>query len=308
MRRAFSQTLVQSAQADPRMVFITGDLGFQVFDEFRNSFPARFINAGVAEAQMIYAAAGLAKEGFRPIAYSIASFATGRPFEQIRYCLAYPNLPVVLVGAGRGYLYSTSGVSHHAPDDLGLMSILPGMTVVAPGDPVEVSALLPQLLKIDGPSYFTVGKYGEAAYEAEEPPIVGKGRLLKLGSKVAVLSTGELGNELVRALNLLAAENIAPTAYQFHTIKPLDMVTLQKISESHQAILICEEHLPIGGLYSHVANWAVENGIKTQIKRAGAPDRFLLGNLKQIDVRRNLGIDAEGIAQRVRQLWNRGVA
>ncbi len=304
MRRAFSQSLVQSAHDNDRVVFITGDLGFQVFDEFRGTFPERFINAGVAEAQMIYAAAGLAKEGFRPIAYSIASFATGRPFEQIRYCLAYPNLPVVLVGAGRGYLYSTSGVSHHAPDDLGLMSILPGMTVVAPGDPVEVSALLPQLLKLDGPSYFTVGKYGEAVYEAEEAPVVGKGRLLKRGSKVAVLSTGELGNELVRALADLAKEGITPTAYQFHTIKPLDTATLEKIADTHKSILICEEHLPTGGLYSHVVNWAVENGIRTPIKRAGAPDQFMFGNLKQADLRKKLGIDAAGIAGRCKQLWN----
>ena len=118
MRRAFADSFTKAAKADPSIAFITGDLGFQVFDEFEKEFPGRYINAGVAEAQMIYTAAGMAVEGYRPIAYSIASFATGRPFEQIRYCIAYPKLPVMLVGAGRGYLYSTSGVSHHEGDEL----------------------------------------------------------------------------------------------------------------------------------------------------------------------------------------------
>ena len=152
MRKAFAQTLTRLAEEDPRVVFITGDLGFQVLDELRDRFPERYINVGVAEAEMVSLAAGMAAEGFRPVAYSIASFATARPYEQIRYCVAYHNVPVLLIGAGRGYLYSTSGVSHHAADDLALMSVLPNMTVVAPGDPVEISALLPELLRSGRPA------------------------------------------------------------------------------------------------------------------------------------------------------------
>ena len=123
---------------------ITGDLGFQVFDAFQAKFNGRYVNVGVAEAQMICTAAGMAMAGWRPVAYSIASFATARPFEQIRYCVAYPKLPVMVVGAGRGYLYSTSGVSHHAPDDLALMTRLAGHDRRDPGDPVELAQLLPQ--------------------------------------------------------------------------------------------------------------------------------------------------------------------
>ena len=146
MRRAFAEALVELGEQNPRLALITGDLGFQVFDEFESRFGSRFINVGVAEAQMVYTSVGMALEGWRPIAYSIASFATARPFEQIRFCVSYPNLPVVLVGAGRGYVYSTSGISHHAVDDIALMSVLPGMTVVVPGDPAEVKQLLPQVL------------------------------------------------------------------------------------------------------------------------------------------------------------------
>ena len=150
MRRAFADTLNHVAAQNPRVMLLTGDLGFEVFDEFQARFGPRYVNVGIAEAQMITAAAGLAREGWFPVAYSIAAFATARPFEQIRFSVSYPNLPVVLVGAGGGYIYAPSGVSHHAADDLALMTALPGMTVVAPGDPNEVAQLLPQLFTQSG--------------------------------------------------------------------------------------------------------------------------------------------------------------
>ena len=159
MRKAFAEALFQAAEKDPRVIFLTGDLGFGTFDAYQAKFGPRYVNVGVAEAQLVNAAAGLALEGWRPIIYSIASFATGRPFEQIRISVGYAGLPVVIIGAGGGYTYASSGVTHHAGEDLGLMSLIPGMTVVAPGDPNEVTQLLPQLLKLDGPSYLRVGKY-----------------------------------------------------------------------------------------------------------------------------------------------------
>ena len=173
MRKAFSEVVARLGREEPKLAFITGDLGFQVFDVFEKECGARYVNVGVAEAQMVYVAAGMAAEGWLPIAYSIASFAGARPFEQIRYCIAYPNLPVTLVGAGRGYTYATSGVSHHAVDDLAIMSALPNMTVVTPGDPGEIEQLFPQVIRARRPAYFTVGRFGEPRYQAEEPAILG---------------------------------------------------------------------------------------------------------------------------------------
>ena len=131
MRRAFGDTLLKIATEDPSVVFLTGDLGFGVFDEFIRLFPRRYINVGVAEAQLVDCAAGLALEGWKPIVYSIASFMTGRAFEQIRLAIGYHQLPVVVVGAGGGYLYADAGVTHHAKEDLALMALVPGMNVVA---------------------------------------------------------------------------------------------------------------------------------------------------------------------------------
>jgi transketolase len=305
MRKAFSETLMQIAEQNSRVVLITGDLGFQVFDDFHKRFGPRYVNVGVAEAQMIYTAAGMAMEGWLPVAYSIASFATARPFEQIRYCISYPHLPVIVVGAGRGYLYSTSGVSHHAADDLALMTALPGMTVVAPGDPNEVSQILPQLFAISGPSYLTVGRFGEPTYEALEPTVLGKARLLCDGEQVAILSTGEIASEVLRAAKVLHAEGIYPLVYQMHTVKPLDTSTLDTLAERVEAIIVVEEHVPAGGLWAAVAAWYITKSNHPQLMRLGAPDTFALGNLKQNELRRRFGLDTKAIVDTCRQVYRR---
>jgi transketolase len=300
MRRVFAETLYKLACEESRLAFITGDLGFQVFDQFEKAFPQRYINVGVAEAQMVYVAAGMACEGWLPIGYSIASFATARPFEQLRYCVAYPNLPVTLVGAGRGFTYATSGVSHHALDDLALMTALPNMRVVIPGDSGEIEQLFPQVVRGHGggrgPAYFTVGKFGEPHYAAEEPAILGKVRLLRPGKTVAILTTGEIAHEALAAYELLKPHGLRPWVYQMHTVKPLDVAGLAAMAKDVAAIVVVEEHLPAGGLWSAVTAWraTAETGVK--LVRLGPPDQFALGSLERGELRRRLGYDAQAIA------------
>ncbi|MBI4510247.1 MAG: transketolase [Deltaproteobacteria bacterium] len=303
MRRAFAEGLVQRAIEDPRVVFLTGDLGFQVFDQFKERFGPRYVNVGVAEAQMVCAAAGLAMEGWRPIAYSIASFATGRAFEQVRVSVSYPGLPVMLVGAGGGYTYSQSGVTHHAAEDLGLMSLLPGMTVVAPGDPGETAALMHQMLRLPGPSYLRIGKYGEPTYEAPGEIVLGRARLLQEGERMALLTTGDIAAAAVSALGRLRDEKINPLAYQFHTLKPLDTQALAMIARRVETIVVVEEHLPTGGLGASVGAWLAEQEDAPRMYRLGPPDALALGNLRREDLRRRQGTDAEGIYRLCRELW-----
>jgi transketolase len=305
MRRAFSETLFKLATENPRLAFITGDLGFQVFDQFEKAFPQRYINVGVAEAQMVYVAAGMACEGWSPIAYSIASFATARPFEQLRFCVAYPNLPVVLVGAGRGYTYGTSGVSHHAVDDLALMTALPNMRVVIPGDPGEIEQLLPQVMAAKCPAYFTVGRYGEPRYNAEEPAVLGKARLLRPGKSVAILTTGEMANESLKAYEILNSLGMSPLLYQIHTVKPLDVATLDAIGQRVAAMVVVEEHLPNGGLFNAIASWRATADTDVKLMRLGPPDRFALGAVQQQELRRRLGIDGPAIAEFCKTLWRK---
>jgi transketolase len=303
MRRAFADMLVEMGAEDSRLMFLTGDLGYQVFDAFESRFPDRYINVGIAEAQMVCAAAGMALEGRRPICYSIASFMTGRAYEQIRVSVCYPGLPVMIVGAGGGYTYASSGVTHHAADDLALMAALPGMTVVAPGDPNEVTQLMPQLGRLPGPSYLRVGRFGEQSYQAEQPAVLGQARLLHEGERVGIVSTGDVTPGVVQAVQALHRERIFPVALQMHTIKPLDTSALDRLAERVETLLVVEEATPVSGLYSAVCQWHADCARPPRLKRLGPPDALALGNYKRETLRARWSYDAEAIANAVRSLW-----
>lgn len=304
MRRAFSRALCAAAEKDPGVVFLTGDLGFQVFDDFVAKFGPRYVNVGIAEAQMVAMASGLAKEGFRPIAYSIASFMSARPFEQTRICVSYPEFPVLLVGAGGGYAYSSSGVTHHAPDDLSLMSLLPGMTVVAPCSPGEIEALLPQVLKLDGPAYMRIGKFGEPEVRGGEPPVLGKGRPLAQGERVAIVTTGEQAFAAQEAVAELRKEGISPSLCHFHTVKPLDIAALEQISAKARVIIAVEESTPMGGFASAVAGWLASAGRGQRLVRLGPPDGFLHGNPARAGIAARYGYDKAGIKEACKRAWD----
>lgn len=296
MRRAFVETLCELAEKDPRIILLTGDLGFQMFDEFISRFPGRYLNVGVAEAQLVGMAAGLASEGFRPLTYSIASFMTARPFEHIRVDVAYPGLPVVVVGAGGGFCYSKSGVTHHAPDDIGLMTLLPGMTVVAPGDPNEVRALLPQLLTLVSPSYIRIGKFGEPVFEADSPMVLGKARCLRAGEKLALITTGETAVPALVAADRLRDEcGWSPEIVHFHTIKPLDESSLEDLADRFAGFIVVEEIAPHGGLAAAIAGWVVNSSAPVKMRRLGPPDRFAIGNPEIESLRKMFGYDQESI-------------
>lgn len=296
MRRAFVESLCKVAEADSRVVFLTGDLGFQVFDDFVARFPNRYLNVGIAEAQMVCMAAGLAKEGLRPVVYSIASFMTARPFEQIRVNIAYAGLPVVIVGAGGGYCYAKSGVTHHAPDDIGLMALLPGMTVTAPGDPGEIKALLPQLVSLNTPSYMRIGKFGEPAYEAAAPVKLGEARRLRAGETIALLTAGEMAVPALAASARLHEERSwSPEVVQFHTVKPLDTGALAELAARFEALLVVEETTPIGGLADAVARWMAATRTRAAFRRLGPPDSFTIGNPSVESLRKRYGYNADSI-------------
>lgn len=296
MRKAFSDTLFRLADENDRVAFLTGDLGFQVFDAFRARFGPRYMNVGVAEAALVNAAAGMAMTGFRPVAYSIASFITGRAFEQIRITVDYPKLPVMLVGGGGGYTYASSGITHHAAEDLALMSLLPNTTVVAPGDPYECAQLMPQMVALDGPSYLRVGRYGEPTYPGDQTVQLGRVRTLKKGEDIAILSTGDIAVEVHVALAGLSDQNLHPSAYQAHTVKPLDVEFLKAVAAKARTLIVVEECFPAGGLAAAVASWYAANGGGPRLVRLGPPAALALGNPSREMLRKTHSYDAAGIA------------
>lgn len=303
MRKAFSDTLVMMAKEDPRLIFLTGDLGFQVFNEFVEQFPDRYINVGVAEAQLINAAVGLALEGWRPIAYSIASFSTARPFEQIRFGVAYHNLPVMIVGAGGGFTYAKAGVTHHAADDLALMGTLPEMSIVTPGGPDELRELMPQLLRSCGPSYLRVGKFGEPEIGHCSEILVGKARKLVDGKDIAVITSGDIISEIYPKILAVKDAGLHPALYHFHTIKPLDTACLEAIASQYATAIILEESIPQGGLYNQICTWKAESNSPLRIIRKGAPDAFVFGSPSREELRQRIGVDGASLEALLKQLY-----
>lgn len=303
MRRAFADVLMKIAENNPRVVFLTGDLGYEVFDEFRDTFGPRYVNVGVAEAQLVCCAAGLAKEGWKPIVYSIGSFMTGRPFEQLRVSVSYPNLPVVVVGAGAGYTYADSGVTHHAAEDFALMSTLPNMTVVAPGDPGEVTDLMPQLVDLTGPSYIRIGRFGEPSYSALSPTKLGKARLVREGYDVAVVTTGDVASVAVEAVDRLVSTGIQPSLFQLHTVKPLDTSELARIFEPYHTLVVVEEHIPSGGLFSGLAAWRSTLSQGPKLIRLGPADSLVLGSPQRQELRKRINCDVDSIIETCRGVW-----
>ncbi len=302
MKLAFVNKLIELAEQDSRIMLLTGDLGFQIFDEFQNRFGPRFINVGVAEAQMVCAAAGLAFVGWRPVTYSIASFMTSRCYEQIKISVGYPGLPVVIVGAGGGFAYGASGVTHHAADDIALMSSIPGMSVVVPGDANEIEQLLPQVFQLSGPAYFRIGRGKEPIYEVKDPAVLGRARLLNDGQDIAILSTGDVASEVISALKILNSRGISPIAYQFHTIKPLDTATLKALLEKVKNIITVEEHIKHGGLNCAVGGWLSTQKNAPDLIGLSATDEFVLGSPEQHEIRSKYGFDDKSIAEEVLRL------
>jgi len=254
MRKAFIEELITQARIDSSLFLVVGDLGYSVVEPFVQEFPDRFLNAGVAEQNMTGVAAGLASEGYHVLTYSIANFPTLRCIEQIRNDICYHKLAVTIVTVGGGLAYGSQGYSHHGREDLAMMRVLPGMTVVAPGDPVETTLALRELLKIkDGPSYLRLGKTREPIVHEQELHFqLGQAIQVLDGSDITLISTGGALEKTVQAGKELASQGIQAAVLSMHTVSPLDVEAVKKTAQASGRILTVEEHGE-GGLAAAVA-------------------------------------------------------
>ena len=301
MRNAFARELTRLADSDPRVVLLMGDIGNRLFDEFKARFPERFFNCGIAEANMMSVAAGMAMCGLRPVVYTIVPFVTARCLEQIRVDVCYHHAPVVIVGVGGGLSYASLGATHHACDDLALLRVLPGIKIVCPGDPTEVRLALQGALAQDDPVYLRLGKKGEPMVHGEEPVFeIGRGIVLRVGTGITLLSTGNLLPTAVEVADRLEAEGLTVRLVSFHTVKPLDEALLQDSFADGVLVVTLEEHSVIGGLGGAVAEWLSEQSPQpARLLRIGTPDRFFHEAGGQSYARQRLGLDAEAIVRRI---------
>ena len=301
MRTAFIETLFKLALEDPRIMLITGDLGFGVLVKYMKAYPDQFVNAGVAEQNMTGMAAGMALSGKIVFTYSIANFPTLRPFEQIRNDVCYHNANVRIVSVGGGMAYGSLGISHHATEDIAVMRALPNMVVIAPGDPVETTLATHELINHDGPVYFRLGRAGEPVVHQHEPEFeIGKALALRQGDDITLISTGGLLHETMLAAESLAEKGLQSRLLSMHTVKPLDIDAVLQAADETQAIFTIEEHSIIGGLGGAVAETLLEaNQRPRYFKRIGLNGEFssIVGTQKYL--RQQYGLDANGITRTV---------
>jgi len=274
VRIAFVKTLFELAKKDERIMLLTGDLGFSVFEEFIEKLPKQYLNAGVAEQNMTGAAAGMAMGGRIPVIYSIMPFVTMRNFEQVRNDICYQNLNVKIVGIGSGFSYGPYGHTHYGLEDLGVMRTIPGITIFAPGDPIETELVTKAAFKINGPVYIRLGKAGEPTVHIKKPKFsIGKGIVVKKGMDVTIFTMGTMLPTAVKVSEMLK-KKYSIGVISMPSIKPLDEKIILEYARKGKSIFSLEEHFITGGLGSAMAEVLAENKTGVMFKRIGVPNEF----------------------------------
>lgn len=261
-----------------KIVFMTGDLGYKLFDGIAAQYPDRVINAGIREAAMVGIAAGLSKEGFLPLVYSIVPFVTLRCMEQIRVDLCYNNLPAVLVGVGSGLAYGANGPTHMGIEDVGAMGALPNMTILSPCDAVEVRTLLPQAVRLKSPVYLRLARSGEPTCHGESsgrPLKIGCPSVLQEGTDATVVTYGAMTGEVLRAARELEKEKgFSLRVVSWHTLKPFREEGMTELFRGDVPVMVIEEQMPGGGLGSRLALWMKTNAICAPLVHLHLPEAY----------------------------------
>jgi transketolase len=275
MRTTFIQTLCELAEQNKNIWLLTGDLGYSVLEDFAERFPDRFVNMGVAEQNMTGVAAGIALSDKVVFTYSISNFPTLRCLEQIRNDICYHNANVKIVAVGAGFAYGSAGYTHHGIEDVAVMRAMPNITILSPGDPIEVELITKATVNINGPCYIRLGKGGEQNVHDFKPKIeIGKSIWLRNGTDIAIISTGAILLEALQATEKLRSKNIDAALISMPTIKPLDIETIKIISETFHLIFVIEEHR-CGGLGSAIAEYLASMDRKCILKQVAINDVYL---------------------------------
>ena len=275
LRTAFIDTLRELARIDDRIFLLTADMGYSVFETFRDEFPDRFLNTGIAEQNTIGIAAGLAARGKIVYVYSIIPFVTMRCFEQVRLDLAYNFMNVKLVGVGAGLTYGPLGSSHHALEDIAIMQSLPDMTVLCPGDPIETRELIKRSFEYEGPVYIRLGKNGEAKIHSDQTRIeIGKSITVLEGNDLALITTSNMLETGKKWVEEWKQDGVNVSLISMPSLKPFDSSTVKNLIDKEIPIITLEEHSVIGGLGSIISQVIATTGKPVKFQQIGINDKF----------------------------------
>lgn len=298
MRAAFSDALVRLAKADPKVLLLTGDHGYALFDDFRRECPAQYINVGIAEQNMVGMAAGLARTGFRPVVYGLSAFIPVRVVEQIKLDIAHDHLPVILIGDGAGFVYSHLGTSHQSTEDIACTRAIPDLSVYSPADRFEVSACMALAYQSKAPVYLRMGKSDRGDVHRQMPQ-ASIGALLPVqqgqAGNISFIATGSL---VRTAADIAAASYPDAAVWSVPFIKPMDARQVATICAQSRAVVVLEEHSVLGGLGSAIAEIASELA-PVRLLRIGVQDRFSQHCGTYEYLLQEHGLDRAAIAQRI---------
>lgn len=303
MRKTALNMVHELAKRDERVVYIGSDPGPGTLDEMREEFPDRFFIEGIAEANVIGMAAGLAMEGYVPYVNTIATFLTRRCYEQLAVDLCLHKLPVRLIGNGGGLVYAPLGPTHQAIEDIAIMRALPHMTVIAPADADEMRRMVPQTLDVEGPVYIRLAKgHDEIVTQEDHGNTLGKAIVHKEPGEALIVTTGIMLQRALKAVDQLAEEGIECGLLHCHTVKPLDAETLTHMARRAKVVVTAEEHLTTGGLGGAVLETLSETmpGSMPPIIRKGIPDKFTHHYGSQDLLLEHYGLQGPGLAQTVK--------
>ena len=301
-REAYGKALVELGEKNKNVVVLDADLAKATkTDGFMKAFPDRFFDMGIAEADMIGTAAGLATCGKIPFASSFAMFAIGRAYDQVRNSIAYPKLNVKIAATHAGITVGEDGATHQAIEDIALTRVMPNMTVLCPCDEFETKWAIETSAEIDGPVYIRLGRSkAKEVYNEEESFEFGKGKLVRDGNDVTVIATGIMVAEAVKAHEILKDEGISVRVIDIHTIKPIDKDIIIKAAYETKGIVTAEEHSIIGGLGGAVSE-VISEKCPTKVLRVGVKDVFGKSGAAS-ELLKEYGLTAENIIERVREI------
>ena len=300
-RESYGNALVELGQENPNVVVLDADLAAATKTGMvKKAFPERHIDCGIAECNMIGIAAGLAAAGMTPFASSFAMFAAGRAFEQVRNSVGYPHLNVKIGATHGGISVGEDGATHQCCEDIALMRTIPGMTVIVPSDDIEAKAVVKAAAAMEGPVYMRFGRLAVPVINDEDYKFeIGKGKVLREGTDVAIIANGLCVAESLDAAEKLAAEGINAQVINMATVKPLDTELVLEAAKATGKVVTVEEHSVIGGLGSAVCDVLSEQ-LPTPVLKIGVNDVFGHSG-PAVELIKEFGLDGDSIAAKVKE-------
>jgi len=299
MRNAFINTVLDACKVRDDIFILSGDAGLGVFDQFKEEYPERFRNMGIAEQNTISFAAGLALTGYKVFIYNIIPFLLYRCYEQVRNDICYQELPVVLVGIGSGITYAPMGMSHYSVEDIGLVQTLPNLTTISPMDPVEARVAASYVLDCGRPTYVRLAKRGEPIYHFDRNFDITAPQLIRDGADTAVVFHGSISSEVVAAYDVLSARGCAPFVISVPTVQPLDAASLLAMLSTVHHVVCVEEHFTNCGLGSMLARLKAGQAAGWKLTCMGIPPHFIHKIGKTERLRSSFGISTAEIVHAV---------